>query len=505
MAIQTIIKNTVSLEEPITRHALRDILGGQDDQAHRFDVTVKSGGAEVDLTGANVTGYFIRADGATVILTGGDENGSAYVVLNDSCYAVPGRFSFAMKVQVGDVRHTVLWYEGSVGQTSTDSLVDPDNVVPSLEELLAQISAAEQAADRANAAADAASEFVNLEVVANTLPSGADATASYENGVLTIGLPKGPKGDTGSASPITVNGIEAIGSNITLTASNVGALPEGGTAADAEKLGGKVPEYYLQPRNLLDNSDFTNPVNQRGQTSYGSSSVKKTYTMDRWASWSNNASIITLNDASITVNSDCELCQYIELSKAKLNTPYTFAAMKADGTIVSIVGISDEDRSDDNLKIHWEGSSNVSFAVYLKAGEYLWAALYEGEYTTETLPPYVPKGYSVELLECQRYYRQSWIGAPENMLERGYISVIGANQYRTTGLNWPAPMRVVPTLEIYSPASKQPNTIKNITDESEVSDVTGGYVTEYGFSIYSNKNITVGSLYCFHYTASADL
>ena len=33
-----------------------------------------------------------------------------------------------------------------------------------------------------------------------------------------------------------------------------------------------------------------------------------------------------------------------------------------------------------------------------------WAALYEGEYTADTLPPYVPKGYVVELAECQRYF-----------------------------------------------------------------------------------------------------
>jgi hypothetical protein len=26
-------------------------------------------------------------------------------------------------------------------------------------------------------------------------------------------------------------------------------------------LGGKEPKYYIQPRNLLDNSDFRNPVN----------------------------------------------------------------------------------------------------------------------------------------------------------------------------------------------------------------------------------------------------
>ena len=33
-----------------------------------------------------------------------------------------------------------------------------------------------------------------------------------------------------------------------------------------------------------------------------------------------------------------------------------------------------------------------------------WAALYEGEYTVETLPPYVSKGYGAELAECQRYF-----------------------------------------------------------------------------------------------------
>ena len=33
-----------------------------------------------------------------------------------------------------------------------------------------------------------------------------------------------------------------------------------------------------------------------------------------------------------------------------------------------------------------------------------WAALYEGEYTAETLPPYIPKGYGAELAECMRYF-----------------------------------------------------------------------------------------------------
>lgn len=233
MAVQTIIRNTVNLEEPVVKKILRDMLGSQDEQAHRFEVEVKRGSEAVDLAGASVNGYFIRAGGETVMLTGGVEDGIAYVVLSDSCYRVPGHFSFAMKIQVGNVRHTVLWYEGTVGQTSSDSLVDPENVIPSLDDLLAQIERTEQAANTANTAAetaqqaaDAANQFVNLTVEAVTLANGADATASYENGVLTIGLPKGPKGDTGSASPVTVNGIEAVDSDITITAADVGALPD---------------------------------------------------------------------------------------------------------------------------------------------------------------------------------------------------------------------------------------------------------------------------------------
>ena len=35
-------------------------------------------------------------------------------------------------------------------------------------------------------------------------------------------------------------------------------------AYDSARLGGKMPEYYIQPANLLDNSDFLNPVAQAG-------------------------------------------------------------------------------------------------------------------------------------------------------------------------------------------------------------------------------------------------
>lgn len=59
------------------------------------------------------------------------------------------------------------------------------------------------------------SEIENLSVTVTTLPAGSSATASYSDGVLSLGIPKGDKGDkgntgaTGATGP-TGNGISTI-------------------------------------------------------------------------------------------------------------------------------------------------------------------------------------------------------------------------------------------------------------------------------------------------------
>jgi hypothetical protein len=47
-------------------------------------------------------------------------------------------------------------------------------------------------------------------------------------------------------------------------------------------------------------------------------------------------------------------------------------------------------------------------------------ALYEGEYTIETLPPYIPKGYAAELAECQRYFQLIIHNWAIGFYEQGY-------------------------------------------------------------------------------------
>lgn len=67
-------------------------------------------------------------------------------------------------------------------------------------------------------------EIENLSVTVTTLPAGSQATASYNNGVLALGIPKGDKGDTGATGATgptgpTGNGIQSI--TKTGTAGNV--------------------------------------------------------------------------------------------------------------------------------------------------------------------------------------------------------------------------------------------------------------------------------------------
>lgn len=74
-----------------------------------------------------------------------------------------------------------------------------DAVGEAVEEAYQAASAANDAADAANQAAEDAQTAVleNLEVSAETLPEGSEATADYVGGVLYLGI---PKGDTGHAS-----------------------------------------------------------------------------------------------------------------------------------------------------------------------------------------------------------------------------------------------------------------------------------------------------------------
>lgn len=189
--IVTNLRFTTDLDRGLVMTPLANAFMSGDDEAHKFVVSCYSGltRAAFDLTGAVVTGYFVRADGSTVIVEGDVSNNAANVLLPAECYAVPGRFSLVIKAARGSSVHSLLWAQGAVSRSHTDAVLDPGQVLPSLDELMAKIGLLEQTTAAAQA-------VVNMTAEATTLPAGSAATASYANGKLSLGIPKGQDSDT---------------------------------------------------------------------------------------------------------------------------------------------------------------------------------------------------------------------------------------------------------------------------------------------------------------------
>lgn len=205
------------------------------------------------------------------------------------------------------------------------------------------------------------------------------------------------------------------------------------------------------PRNILDNSDFRNPVNQRGRTSY----VTEGYCIDRWANMRDDVITLTDNGISFLSNKNVGgLYQFVE-GKRLAGKTVTFAAKIKNnqyaGMLIgirtstwgqyvnksipvgdSLLAVTATIPSDEtgNVPISiWVDDNSVAHSFDLE-----WAALYEGEYTAETLPEYQLKGYGAELAECRRYYMfYEEVACAEKGIE-----------YPVLSLNFP-PMRVIPT------------------------------------------------------------
>jgi hypothetical protein len=214
------------------------------------------------------------------------------------------------------------------------------------------------------------------------------------------------------------------------------------------------------PRNLLDNSDFSNPVNQRGTAfPHTGETGKNTYHIDRWMTWSTYAvTNVAAYGLELTGNGGLGyMAQVLENPGRMIGKTYTLAAGMSNGTVICGTAtvpsatqsgeyyISAVNSSDTypGLRLQVAGDlSKVRFQFVVKQDKTVairWATLYEGSYTADTLPEYVPKGYAAELLECQRYYQyfprvlvssiNSGIGAP-------------ARDY----LHLPIAMRITPTI-----------------------------------------------------------
>lgn len=192
---------------------------------------------------------------------------------------------------------------------------------------------------------------------------------------------------------------------------------------------------FSQPRNLLDNSDFTNLVNQRGETTYTTN-----YGFDRWRIYSADTSMAQGSGYMAVTG----IVVVQNLSNIDESAIYTMAAKKTDGTIDIASGTFSAGAASGGISFN---SSTVAMpSVFLSAGNWVWAALYKGQYTADTLPEYQPKGYAAELAECQRYFQVVPFRSNYNM------PVAAGTRFSATAaripLIFPQDFRISPTMTI---------------------------------------------------------
>lgn len=159
--------------------------------------------------------------------------------------------------------------------------------------------------------------------------------------------------------------------------------------------------------NLLDNSDFREPVNTLGKTSYRGLG----FSIDRWVV-SNDSSALTVGNGFVLIQNDHTTASANFVNRLRRGTltngkKYTGVFCYQDGTVISGSGVcaaggvslTDPTRE---ISMHITTGEPYDSAILAvnpgKFGRLTYAALYEGEYGPDSLPPYVPRGYEVEML-----------------------------------------------------------------------------------------------------------
>ena len=129
------------LKQPVKVHYLHGNVFSQDNQGNILGVNVFDDGSPASLSGT-VNAYIIRSDGATVPATGSISENKAYVTLPEAAYAIPGIISVVLKLTTGSVVVTLLAVVATVYTSITSSAVDPGTIIPSIEDLIAEIQEA---------------------------------------------------------------------------------------------------------------------------------------------------------------------------------------------------------------------------------------------------------------------------------------------------------------------------------------------------------------------------
>ena len=126
------------LTQPVKPQFLHGNLFSQDNAANTINVHVFNDGEPAAL-GGSISANVIRSDGATVAVSGAIEGNKAYIILPQACYAVPGVIKIIIKNTESTTVTTIAAVVANVYASSTDTVVDPGTIIPSVAALIEEI------------------------------------------------------------------------------------------------------------------------------------------------------------------------------------------------------------------------------------------------------------------------------------------------------------------------------------------------------------------------------
>lgn len=171
--------------------------------------------------------------------------------------------------------------------------------------------------------------------------------------------------------------------------------------------------------NLLDNTNFFNPINQRNQTSYSNTDAAPKYSIDRWQVLGGTFDVQT---RTYTSNSTLgiygnQFRQYIPLESVSIGDTITVSSVINDTRQIFTTTIPQYGDSVADapflLETTWGGFKMITreaehaalLTMVVNVSQSItvdWIKMEFGNFAT----PYVPKGYGAELAECLRYFQR---------------------------------------------------------------------------------------------------
>lgn len=138
-----VVTNLVcELQEAVKVRYLDGNLFSLDNQGNQINVEVLDGGDPATISGS-VSANVIRSDGGTVAVSPGSISDNVVsVILPQAAYAVPGVVSIVIKLTASGVVTTIAAIVANVYQSSTDTVVDPGTIIPSIQSLISSIETA---------------------------------------------------------------------------------------------------------------------------------------------------------------------------------------------------------------------------------------------------------------------------------------------------------------------------------------------------------------------------